>query len=178
MISMKVVLYMAQTVNGQIARRNYKEDFFTDESWDEFAKFAQQIGCFVVGRTTYEIYKKVRNSKYSFDKINAKIVVVSKRRNLKVNRGCILANSPKDAIDKLSRFGFNKVLVAGGGLVNSSFMRSSLFDEIIINIEPYLLGNGIKVFSEANFESKLKLRRVKMLKFGVVQLRYAVVQSR
>lgn len=39
---MKVVLYMAQTINGKIARENYEEEFFTDESRDEFVRFAEK----------------------------------------------------------------------------------------------------------------------------------------
>ncbi|MBI2545242.1 MAG: dihydrofolate reductase family protein [Candidatus Aenigmarchaeota archaeon] len=171
---MKVVLFMAQTINGMIARENYEEEFFTDETWDMFVKFSEEIGCFVIGRNTYDIYKKKNSEKFSLDKVNAKRIVVSNNPKLKLDARYILANSPRDALNKANKLGFRKVMVTGGGLVNSSFMKAGLIDEIIINVEPYLLGKGIRIFSEDDFEKKLKLTDVKKLKLGIIQLRYSV----
>ena len=67
-----------------------------------------------------------------------------------------------------------KVILAGGGEFNSAFIKKGLVDEIIINIEPFVLGNGVKIFSNENFESKLNLIEIKKLKFGIVQLHYNV----
>ncbi|MEK6905606.1 MAG: hypothetical protein AABX24_04350 [Nanoarchaeota archaeon] len=44
---MKVVLYMAQTTNGIIARENYYEDFLSHENWKVFLSLVKKIGCFV-----------------------------------------------------------------------------------------------------------------------------------
>ena len=51
---MKVILYIAQTINGVIARENYDEDFLSDINWKVFVKLTEKIGCFIVGRKTYE----------------------------------------------------------------------------------------------------------------------------
>jgi len=57
--------------------------------------------------------------------------------------------------------------------LNSAFMKAGLVDEIVINIEPYVLGRGIKIFSEETFENKLQLIKVTKLN-GIVQLHYKI----
>ena len=52
-------------------------------------------------------------------------------------------------------------------------MKAGLVDEIVINIEPYVLGRGIKIFSEETFENKLQLIKVTKLN-GIVQLHYKI----
>ena len=171
---MKVVLYMAQTPNGIIARENGDEDFLSDENWLTFCKFAEDFGCFMVGSKTYEAVQKWED--YTFDNVNATKIIISADKKLKIKKGYVLANSPEDALFKASSLGFSEVLLTGGGTINSAFMRRSLVDEIILNVEPFVLGKGIKIFREENFEFKLKLKDVKKLKSGIIQLRYSVIK--
>ena len=143
---MKVILYMAQTLNGIVARSNYKEDFLSHENWRVFLDLASDIGCFVVGRKTYEEVKKWKE--YNFDEIKAVKIVISNNLGYKLDKGYLLATSPEEAIQKASKLGFRKILLAGGGKINSSFMNNKLVDEIIINVEPHILGKGITVLSQ------------------------------
>ncbi|MDP3734126.1 MAG: dihydrofolate reductase family protein [Nanoarchaeota archaeon] len=168
---MKVILYMAQTINGIIARENYNEDFLSHQNWNIFVTLAEDIGCFIVGKKTYEVVKKWE--KYNFDSLNAKKIIVSRGKMSKLKNSYIYAHSPKEALDKAFELGFRKVLLAGGGTLNSSFIKAGLVDEIILNIEPFVLGRGIRIFSEEAFENKLQLRNVKKLN-GIVQLHYKV----
>ena len=168
---MKVVLYMAQTVNGVIARENYGEDFLSHQNWEVFVQLAENIGCFIVGRKTYEEVSKWEG--YNFDSVKAKKIIVSRDKKSKLAAGYIAADSPKTALDKASELGFSKVLLTGGGTLNSSFMKAGLVDEVIINIEPYVLGKGVRIFSEESFENKLHLVDMKKLN-GIIQLHYKV----
>jgi len=171
---MKVLLYMAQTVNGMVARENYDEDFLSYENWKVFLSLAKETGCFIVGRKTYQEIKKWKE--FNFDKIKATKIIVSNNPDFKHDAGYILAASPKDAIEKASKLGFKKILLNGGGTLNSAFMKTGLVDEIIIDIEPYVLGRGIRIFSEEDFESKLKLIKIKKLKSGIMQLHYKIIK--
>jgi len=69
---------------------------------------------------------------------------------------------------------FEEVIVAGGGILNASFLSENLVDEIYFDIEPIILGEGIPVFKDKDFESRLKLIGKKMLTRDVVQLHYQV----
>lgn len=171
---MKVILYMAQTMNGIIAREDYGEDFLSDENWKVFFALTKETGCFIVGRKTYEEVKKWKD--YNFDNIKATKIIVSNKSNFNLGKGYLLANSPRDALRKASESGFKKVILTGGGKINTAFMKERLVDEIIVNIEPFVLGNGIKIFSEEDFENKLSLIDTKVLKSGIVQIHYKIIK--
>jgi len=170
----KTALYMAQSVNGLIAREDYREDFLSDENWRVFIGFAQEFGCFIVSRKTYEIVSNWKG--YSFESLNAKKIIVSRKIHAPHSDNYYPATSPIDALKKARTLGFKQVLLVGGGTLNSAFLKKGLVDEIILDIEPFALGKGIPVFSEEGFENKLKLLQVKKLKGGIVQLRYKVIK--
>ena len=172
---MKVILDMAMTVNGIIARKNFNEDFLSEYNWEVFCKIANGIGCIVIGRRTHDIITTYEN--YTLDKIkNVKKIVISKNKSLKGTKDFFFVNSPKEAINKAKTFGFKEVLLAGGGKINSEFMKLGLVDEIFLNINPVILGDGIRVIAESNFQYKLKLLEIKKLKEGIIRVHYKVLR--
>jgi len=98
---MKVILFMAMSVNGCIARKNGDEDFLSHKNWEAFCNLAKECGCFIVGRKTFEAVQKW-------------------------------------------------------------------------NIEPFVLGEGIPLFSKDDFENNLELLSNEKLDNGIIQLRYLV----
>ena len=168
---MKVILYMAMRVDGFIANKNKKEDFLSDRNWGVFCELAEQLGCFIIGRKTYDSVSKWEE--LSFDDVNSQAIVISKS-NFNIEDKCIVVSSPKKALVKASSLGFNKVLLAGGGKLNSSFMKEKLVDEVLLNIEPVVIGKGVKLFGEGGFERRLELINIKKLTSGIIQLHYRV----
>jgi 2,5-diamino-6-(ribosylamino)-4(3H)-pyrimidinone 5'-phosphate reductase len=68
-----------------------------------------------------------------------------------------------------------KLLVEGGGIINWSFLKDDLVDEIIVTITPYILGgkNAISLVEGAGFEKimnacKLKLKNVQIREDEIV----------
>ena len=170
---MKVILYMAMSLNGMIARENYEEDFISDYDWDVFCKLANKIGCFIIGRKTYEIITTSKD--YNLDEVkNASKIIISKNKSFKNQNKFIFVKSPKEALEIVKTLGFKTVLLAGGGNTNSEFMKSNLVDEIFFNVDPVLVGEGIRVFKESTFENKLEFLGMKKLKHGIIQLHYRV----
>ena len=173
---MKTTLYMAISANGIIATETGDEEFLSHENWEKFCELAREFGNFVVGRKTYEAVKKWDGG-YNFDDlVDVEKVVISQDKNFKLDKGYTLANSPEDALAKLSQKGFQKVLITGGANINSAFAKLNLLDEIIFNIEPVMVGKGIPVFAPEDFELKLKLISTEKLASGVSTLRYSVLK--
>lgn len=172
----KVILFLAQTPNGIIARENYSEDFLSHGNWTTFVALAERIGCIVCGRITYDQVKTWPD--YTFDSVRARKIVVSRTRMGRLPEGYAVASTPRNAVAKARSLGYSRVLLVGGGTVNSAFMREDLVDEIILNVEPYVLGKGIRLFAEAAFEVQLRLVRARTLRKGIVQLHYRVVRKR
>lgn len=169
---MYVTLYMAQTVNGYIAREN-DETPWSDVVWESYATVAKRFKAIIVGRRTYEIMRRANE----FEKIgNPFIVILTTKRSIPRNRGDVLVKSSNEALDILKERGFHNVLVGGGGIATSSFMKENLIDEIILDIEPLLFGKGIRLFSDASFETRLSLIDVRKLSEDVLQLHYRVLK--
>ncbi len=166
---MKTILYIATTANGMIARENDATNWVSPKEWKSFSGMIQKAGNMIIGRRTYEVM--VKNNE--FQKLGkVRVVVVSQK--LKTNKKITAVKSPSEALTFLQREGFSQALICGGGKLNSSFMQEKLVDEIYLDIEPILLGKGIKLFADATFEAKLELMRIKKLSKDEVQLQYKV----
>ena len=167
---------MAISANGIIATETGDEEFLSHENWEKFCELAKEFGNFVVGRKTYEAVKKWDDG-YNFDDlVGVEKVIISEDKNFKLDKGYTLANSPQDALAKLSEKGFEKVLITGGANVNSTFAKVNLLDEIILNVEPVVVGKGIPVFASEDFELKLKLISSEKSASGILTLGYNVLK--
>jgi len=73
--------------------------------------------------------------------------------------------------------GFKEVLLGGGSYTNATFLREGLIDEIIIDIEPFIFGKGIKLFAESQQELKLELIKTEKLSKDTIRLHYNVIKK-
>lgn len=168
---MKVILYMAMTVNGLIAKKNNKTEW-SDEEWKSYRDMVRKTGNLTTGRITYPLYEKS-----NFSDMNNPLVVVltsdiSKADSEKVK----YANSAKKAIEILEKYGFKTTLVAGGGKTNTSFLQEKLIDEIYLDVEPMIYGEGIPLFSPSDTELKLELLETRKISKNTIQLHYKVIK--
>ena len=168
---------MAMTVNGLISSEKTHEDFFSDEVWEHSISFFKNIGCVIWGRKTYE--QVCRWTSQDINQLkDIKKVIVSSSRDLHLPSSHLLAQSPREAIDLLSKEGFQTILVSGGSRLNTSFLNNGLIDEIFLAIDSVLLGRGTPIFSIDDFEVKLELLETKVVGNGkVVELHYKVKSS-
>ena len=163
---------MASSVNGIIARKNYEEDFLSDYNWTTFTSLAEEHGCVIMGRKTYDVVNKWED--HNFYAVNARKIVLSRKVKKISTPGFQVAHSLQDALHQAKKLGFKTVLLSGGSKANSAFMKSNLIDEIILNVEPVVIGKGIHLFSEDSFEARLKLVHLKKLPNKILQLKYLV----
>ena len=171
---MKVTLFMAISLNGIIATLDNQEEFLSHANWDEFVKVVQKCGCLIWGRKTYELVRKWDKS-YLDPFKNIVKVIISRDKDLKFDSGFVLADSPKSAIKLLKEMGFKEVILTGGSINNSAFGKLGLINEIILDIEGVIIGQGIPLFNPEEFELKLQLKTVKKVTENILQLHYKVV---
>ncbi|PWU24308.1 hypothetical protein C5B42_00145 [Candidatus Cerribacteria bacterium 'Amazon FNV 2010 28 9'] len=170
---MKITLFIVISLNGYIARENGNEDFLSEDNWALFVQEAKKVGAIIWGRTTYE---RVRtwDLHYLQDLQDVVKIIVSSDKEYTVEQGFSLVTSPSEAVQKLSHMGFDHAIITGGSTLNAGFAKEKLIDEIIVNVEPYILGEGIHLFKQDDFEFKLNLLSVKQMDSGILQLRYRV----
>lgn len=166
---------MAMSVNGIIARENNEEDFISHDSWLGWLDAIRPVGYLIWGRKTHEVVKKW--PKEYFDNLKGiRVIVVSSNPDYETGDGFELAESPKDALSRLEKDGAKEVVLTGGSTVNSSFAKLGLIDEVILNIEPVIVGKGIPLFNPDLFDLKLELVQMKPSKSKTIQLHYKVTK--
>src|SRR3989338_3910249 len=126
----KVILYMAISLNGMIAKSDDDTSWVSKEEWDSYSLAVRTAGNLIVGHRTYEILTK--QPEFSEFK-DVKLVVVTQENFQTLAPNHLVAKSPKEALELLKNF--EEVVVAGGGTLNASFGEENLIDEIFIDIE-------------------------------------------
>ncbi len=169
---MKVILTMAISANGMIATKEGSEDFLSNENWKQFVNLAKKIGCFVWGRKTYEAVMKWEGD-YLKELQGVKKVIIS-GSDLDLEKDFFLAKSPEDALKMVEDEGFKEVIITGGAITNSYFAKKGLIDEVILDVNPVILGEGIPVFSPNDFELNLDLISAQKVGQEIIELKYEV----
>lgn len=149
---MKVILDMAVSADGFVAKMDGDSDWVSPLLEKSFVNRCKEAGCVIVGRKTFEQY---RGQIYPIDGI-VNIVLTSKPVKYE-EPNVLLSHSPKGALAIAKGKGFGSVVLAGGGIISGVFLNEGLIDEAFISFHPIILGEGIKLFSGARKESKMKL---------------------
>ncbi len=110
---MKVILHMAISVNGMIARENDDTDFLSHDNWVIFVELARQTGAMIWGRKTYEVVRSYGPS-FLEDLNPVRKVVVSSDPDFTVEAGWEIAHSPQQALESLEEQQVPEVILVGG----------------------------------------------------------------
>ncbi len=171
---MKVILDMAISPNGMIARENGEEDWLPDSGWEEFIEDTKDFGNIVMGRETYEIVTRLYKD-YNFDNVPVNLkVIITNNAQFKAPTGYSVVRSPREAIELVAKKGFKKLFLIGGGKLNGSFLKQGLVDEIRLTINPYIVGRGRSFVSNEDFDLPLKLISSKVISGDRIAVVYEV----
>src|SRR3989344_1004123 len=167
---MKVILTMAVSVNGIIATKDGSEDFLSNENWQQFIKLAKHTGGFVWGRKTYE--NVVTWDKSYLEPLKGIKKVILSKSDIALHDGFTLAHSPEEALDIFTKEGFKEVIITGGATINSEFAKRGLIDEVILDVNPSIIGESVSIFAPKDFQMKLKFLNAEPLNDDIIKLRY------
>lgn len=172
---MKVILYMAMSANGFIARENHDTSFVSENERARFREMLQRVGNMIVGRKTHEIMVE-RNELVGLETI--RIVIVSTKNDFKpAYPRHVVVRSPHEALDLLKQEGHAEIIIVGGGKLNASFIAEGLVEEVHLNVESVVFGKGIPLFVGKDFFTNLHLIDSRRFASHGVQLRYKVVKE-
>lgn len=165
---MKVILYMAQAVNGFIAKLDNTTPW-SDEEWEMYKEKVEKTGNIIIGRKTYDIMKND-----GFDSIGNPFVIVVSQQNFPDTEDIVFVKDAQEALRVAEDKGFPEVLVTGGSLINGLFLKENVVDEVYVDIEPFLFGQGIPLFSAQENDFALELLESKPFGKSGLQLHYSV----
>lgn len=171
-MSRKVILYIAMSLDGYIARKNEDVSWLEGDGSDinadlGYNEFYDSVDTVIMGRKTYE--QTLTFGDYPY-KGREGYVYTSK--DLADNEDVKFTNEdPEKLIQKLKKEGGKNIWLIGGANLVNDFVKKDLVDEYEIAIIPCILGEGISLFGDNNPEIKLKLTKHEVVN-GIAMLSY------
>jgi dihydrofolate reductase len=162
----KTILYMEISKDGFIAGKN-DETPWTDDAWQAFQKFVRTCDAVLVGRRTYEI---MRQEDDFMDDV--RYIVVTEDESLDTLDYPKLSIKSKADMPDVERLG-----IIGGGELNGRLAELGVIDEMILDIEPVTLGEGIRLFGTHEVPLKLELLASNKIGKATVQRHYKILDT-
>lgn len=174
-MSRNIILYIAISLDGYIARDNGAVDWLSgngddpnaDNGYDDFYK---SIDTVVMGRTTYEqVINELSPEVWVYE--GKKCYIATTRKNEMDSKVEFISEDITGFIKNIKKQEGKDIWLVGGGKLIDQFVKEDLIDKYIITIIPTILGNGIPLFSKENPEIKLRLTETKIVD-GMAELTY------
>lgn len=169
----KVVLYIAQSLDGYIARADGDIGWLSSverEGEDYgYGEFMESVDTVIMGRKTYE---KVLSFGIGFPHRDKKCYVLSGTRREDDGNVKFYSGDAAELVRSIRGQEGKDIFIDGGAEVVREFAAADLIDEYVISIIPVLLGGGIRLFKETSRETKLRLAGSRAYESGLVQLKY------
>lgn len=166
---MRILLVMAQSLDGKIARDPLDPvDWTEPEDKGHFARLTREIGLVVMGSRTFERIGKALPYR--------KNIVLTRfpEESPPSTEDLVFTGLPiPDLIQNLEGKGYSELVLMGGREINGAFARLHLIDEIFLTVSPLLFGKGLSLFPE-DIAMELTLLTMHPLGKNSLLLHYAV----
>jgi dihydrofolate reductase len=168
----KVTLIAAMSIDGFIAPADKEKlpstTWTSKEDWRFFTKQSKAIGTMILGSKTFETIKRPLPERQM-------IVMTSQpERYAQFDDSSLVFSSakPEVILADLAAKGIEQVALCGGAHIYALFMQLDLVDELLLTVEPYVFGEGIKLFA-GQIEQKFTLvSQEKLNENGTLVLSY------
>ena len=174
----KITYYVAASLDGYIAQEDRTFDGFLGDGphvtdyLDSFALFDTVL----MGRKTYDVGLKMGNSNpYPMFKsyVFSRSLETSPDENVTLVKGGAL-----EVIKGLKKEESSKsIYLCGGADLAAQCFHAGLIDEIIVKLNPFLMGKGIPLFEDTIPLTQLTLTKNTTYHNGVVFLHYTVADE-
>lgn len=140
---MKVILLMAQTADGIVAKSRYERINWTgSEDKKYFADVTRAAGVVIMGSRTFGTLPGPLPGRLN-------IVMTKDRTRRSLLPNLIFTDSqPDDILHGLEMTGHKSACLIGGPTINTIFARAGLIDYVHVTTIPRLFGAGLSMFSE------------------------------
>jgi Dihydrofolate reductase len=175
----KVILFIAETLDGYIAEADGNIDFLIDSDFTsgettdrEYEKMVKHIDTVIMGRKTYDqVANKLSPDNYPYD--NYENYVLTTHPTESIGNIHFVRDDVVDLIKKLKTEPSKKdIWIIGGSSIIAPLVNADLIDSYQIGIIPIVLGKGIPLFSEQTKFKELNLEAVKKVN-GIAYLTYS-----
>lgn len=169
----KVVLYIAMSLDGYIAKQNDDIDFLSlvEKQGEDYGylDFVDSIDTILIGRKTYD---RVNAMGYEYPHRDKEVYIISRTSQVRNGTFNYYTGSLIELIAELRSKPGKNIYCDGGAEIVNELLKEDLIDEFVISIIPILLGEGLVLFKNGNAERSLKLIHATHFEKGLVQVHY------
>lgn len=167
---MKVILMMAATADGKIAKNSgHFPDWTSKEDKKLFAETSKEHGVVLMGDKTFFTFPAPLPGRLN-------VVFTLEKNPPQIESVKWVTGEPEEVLEELKEMGYKSAILGGGSYLNTLFLQKRLIDEIIITLEPKIFGEGLSIFG-GDFNIDLDLLEVRKINDHSVVLRYKVLYA-
>ena len=174
----EVVYFLAASLDGYIAREDGSVDWLKmedlAEAGDEFMEFAASVDAVLFGRKTYEKGLELDEEPEGSFAGYTNYVFSRTPRDDDPPGAKFIDQDPVTFVTELKNQEGKNIWLMGGGELAGTLLNAGLVDEMVLSIQPVILGRGIPIFKEAREHINLKVEDIKHRKSGSVQVSYRI----
>lgn len=170
----KVVLFIAPSLDGYIATKDESLEWLfrvEGEGDNGYSAFYETVDTVIMGKRTYDWV--IKHIKGEFPYQNKECYVFTRSSLPDTEHVTFINEDIHQFVNKLKNQDGQNIWIVGGGELLSFFLQERLIDEMIITIAPTVLGNGIPLFKEGNYQFDLSLKGINQFN-QFVELHYEV----
>jgi dihydrofolate reductase len=173
----KLIYLVAASLDGQICRRDGSFDCFPAEGdhIPDYLETLKTFGAVVMGRGTYEVGLRagIADPYPHLDSyVFSKSMAASPNPRVQFVRDDVPA-----FVQGLKQQPGRDIYLCGGGRLAATLFKWGLIDEVIVKLNPLVIGAGIPLFDGLDEPAPLKLAGTKVYESGVVLLSYHVIRN-
>lgn len=172
-----ITLSYVSSLDGKITKGNdpYVHNWASKEDQSHFTKLIKEHPVIIISSKTYEVIKQ--NIKHQAGKLRIVMTRNPQQYKSETIPGMLefTSDSPKKILQKLSKKGIKKILLAGGSILTNLFFKEKLVDCLILTLEPKIFGEGIPLIAPSSLKLDLQLISMKKLnRQGTILLTYKI----
>ncbi len=176
--SEKIILYIAASLDGFIARKNGDISWlhpFENKGEDYgYDKFYKNVGALIMGSKTYR--QALMFGEWPFGDTPVFVLTCSPVGKKSVQNIVFYSGTLPKLIKQIkSKIKSRKnIWLVGGSQVVAAFMNEGLLNELMLFVVPVLLKSGIPLFSGITKDIRLALVSSRAYSTGIVKIHYEV----
>jgi dihydrofolate reductase len=158
-----LVLFIACSLDGYIATEDESLEWLfkvEGEGDNGYSEFYDTVDTVLMGKRTYDWIMN-HNDTNEFPYKNKACYVFTRSSLEDTNDVKFVNGDLTNFANKLNNQDGKDIWIVGGGEVLYYFLQEKLVDEIIMTIAPTILGKGIPLFREGDYQLELSLKGIR-----------------
>lgn len=170
----KLKYYVASSIDGFIARKDgsFNDFVFKGEVVNDYIESFKLFDIVLMGRKTYEVgLKEGKTNPYPMMKSYVFSRSMKQSPDEKVE---LVSENGIELVKSLKNEAGKDIYLCGGANLATMLFAENLIDEIVLKVNPFVMGSGIPLFGEVIKPTFLELTDSKIYENGVVLVNYRV----